>query len=259
MCANSEQQFQQSYQQAAGDSLRACLVDGDAGQLASERQRRRRSLIASVLVQIAALGAIILVPLLSKTERIAFAKVMPMPPYHSPASPDRVQQHAHPPSRTPRFSFCLTCAPTITRTTRTIIDTVPGDEPVLGATGGPAAICLDCQGLTGKTIPPPIAPRDVAPRIVHVTRIDPAMLIHRVEPIFPTLARQTGRAGHVELQAIIGTDGAVRSLQFLGGDALFYQSALEAVRQWRYKPTILNGVPVEVDTHITVIYSLNHN
>jgi protein TonB len=95
--------------------------------------------------------------------------------------------------------------------------------------------------------------------ILHVTQIEPAMLIHRVEPIFPTLARQTGRAGHVELQAIIGTEGSVRSLQFLSGDALFYQSALEAVRQWRYKPTVLNGVPVEVDTHITVIYSLNHN
>jgi protein TonB len=83
------------------------------------------------------------------------------------------------------------------------------------------------------------------------------MLIHRVEPVFPTLARQTGREGRVELHALIGTDGAVRSLQFLEGDAMFYQSALDAVRQWRYKPTFLNGRPVEVDTHITVIYKLD--
>jgi TonB family protein len=83
------------------------------------------------------------------------------------------------------------------------------------------------------------------------------MLIHRVEPTFPTLPRQTGREGRVELHALIGTDGAVRALQVLAGDAMFYNSALDAVRQWRYKPTFLNGRPVEVDTHITVIYKLN--
>jgi protein TonB len=92
---------------------------------------------------------------------------------------------------------------------------------------------------------------------VHVTHIDPALLIHRIEPIFPTLARQTGREGRVELHALIGTDGTVRSLQVLEGDPRFYQSALDAVSQWRYKPTFLNGHPVEVDTHITVIYKLN--
>jgi TonB family protein len=83
------------------------------------------------------------------------------------------------------------------------------------------------------------------------------MLIHRVEPIYPTLPRQTGREGHVELHALIGTDGAVRSLQALEGDPMFYDSALGAVRQWRYKPTLLNGRAVEVDTHITIIYKLN--
>ena len=81
--------------------------------------------------------------------------------------------------------------------------------------------------------------------------------LRRVDPIYPTLPRQTGRAGHVELRAIIATDGSIRSLQCVAGDPLFYQSALEAVRQWRYKPTFLNGVAVEVDTHITVIYKFN--
>ncbi len=83
------------------------------------------------------------------------------------------------------------------------------------------------------------------------------MLIHRVEPIFPTLPRQMGREGRVELHAIIAADGSVSSLQFLNGDELFYPSARDAVSKWRYKPTILNGVPVEVDTRITVIYRLN--
>jgi protein TonB len=60
----------------------------------------------------------------------------------------------------------------------------------------------------------------------------------------------------VELHAIIGTDGSIQALQVISGDPLFYQSALDAVRQWRYTPTLLNDQAVEVDTQITVIYSL---
>ena len=60
----------------------------------------------------------------------------------------------------------------------------------------------------------------------------------------------------MELRAIIATDGTIQSLQVVSGDALFLQSALDAVRQWRYHPTILNGQPVEIETYITVIYTL---
>lgn len=84
------------------------------------------------------------------------------------------------------------------------------------------------------------------------------MLIHRVEPVYPVLAKQTHREGRVELRAIIGTDGTIRSLQIVSGDPLFLMSAKEAVEQWRYKPTVLNGQPVEIDTYITVIYSMPH-
>lgn len=110
-----------------------------------------------------------------------------------------------------------------------------------------------------RVLPPPNTERQVArPRVVQVTQLDPAMLIHRVEPVYPALARQTRRDGHVELRAIIGTDGTIRSLQIVVSDPLFDRSALEAVGQWRYKPTILNGQPVEIDTYITVIYSTQH-
>ena len=60
----------------------------------------------------------------------------------------------------------------------------------------------------------------------------------------------------MELHAIIATDGTIQLLQAVGGDLLFFSSALDAVRQWRYRPTILNGQPVEVETTITVIYHL---
>jgi len=92
-----------------------------------------------------------------------------------------------------------------------------------------------------------------------MTRLEPAMLIHRVEPIYPTLMKQIRREGRVELRAIIATDGSIESLQVVAGDAGFYQSALDAVRQWRYRPTVLNGQPVEIDTFITVIYTMQHD
>ena len=85
-----------------------------------------------------------------------------------------------------------------------------------------------------------------------------AQLIRRVEPIYPALAKQIQHEGRVELRAIISTAGTIESLEVLSGDPLFIQSALAAVREWRYRPTILNGRPIEVDTHITVIYTLNH-
>ena len=84
------------------------------------------------------------------------------------------------------------------------------------------------------------------------------MLLHRVEPLYPPLARQIHREGQVELHAIISTDGTIRSLQIVSGDPLFLQSVLDAVGQWRYRATVLNGQPVEIDTYITVIYTLQH-
>jgi len=84
------------------------------------------------------------------------------------------------------------------------------------------------------------------------------MLIRRVEPVYPPLARQTHREGQVVLRAIISTDGSIQSLQVVSGDPLFLRSAQDAVTQWHYRPTILNGQPVEIDTYITVIYTLQH-
>jgi protein TonB len=87
--------------------------------------------------------------------------------------------------------------------------------------------------------------------------IDPALVTYRVEPAFPALAKQIRKSGKVELHAVIAMDGTIQSLEVVSGDPMFVQSALDAVRQWRYTPTKLNGQPVEVDTFITVVYTLN--
>ena len=84
-----------------------------------------------------------------------------------------------------------------------------------------------------------------------------AMLLHRVEPSYPTLAKQLRRQGQVHIRAVISVDGNIESLQVLDGDPLLVKSAMDAVSQWRYQPTKLNGQPVEVETIITVVYTLN--
>jgi protein TonB len=85
-----------------------------------------------------------------------------------------------------------------------------------------------------------------------------AQLISRVEPRYPALALQTKTEGVVRLRAIISRDGRITALDILSGHPLLVKAALEAVSQWRYRPTMLNGEPVEVETSITVIFQLRN-
>jgi len=81
-------------------------------------------------------------------------------------------------------------------------------------------------------------------------------LIHDVKPQYPPQARQARIEGTVVLLAVIGKDGSVRDVQVKSGSPLLAQAAIEAVKQWRYKPYLLNGQPVEVDTQITINFTL---
>ena len=87
--------------------------------------------------------------------------------------------------------------------------------------------------------------------------VQQAMLVRRVEPVYPRLAVQIRHSGQVRLHALIAVDGTIASLEVMDGDPLLVRSALDAVGQWRYRPTLLNGSPVEVETVITVVYTLS--
>jgi periplasmic protein TonB len=104
--------------------------------------------------------------------------------------------------------------------------------------------------------PPPPKPKQTGPLRVG-GNVQAARLVNKVTPIYPPLARQTRISGIVRLHAIISKDGAIKELEVVSGHPLLQQAALDAVRQWRYQPTLLNGDPVEVDTTIDVIFSLN--
>ncbi len=84
-------------------------------------------------------------------------------------------------------------------------------------------------------------------------------MVHKVVPTYPPLARTARIQGAVILQAMIGKSGTIENLRLLSGHPMLAPAAIEAVRQWRYRPYILNGEPVEVETQITVNFSLAGN
>ena len=83
------------------------------------------------------------------------------------------------------------------------------------------------------------------------------LLIQRTEPTYPTLARAARVQGDVILSAVIDTNGQIQNLQLVSGHPMLVPAAIAAVKQWRYKPYLLNGQPVEVETTITVIFTLS--
>jgi protein TonB len=82
-------------------------------------------------------------------------------------------------------------------------------------------------------------------------------ILVKTTPVYPPIAKAAHVGGTVVLHAIIGKDGSIQQLQAVSGPDMLKGAALDAVRQWRYKPYLLNGDPTEVDTTITVNFNLN--
>jgi protein TonB len=101
------------------------------------------------------------------------------------------------------------------------------------------------------------APAPVIPRVRAGGVVRLAEPIYRPEPQYPPLARQARVSGIVQLEGVIGIDGRLKELRIVSGHPLLAHAALQAVSQWIYKPTTLNGDPVEVIAPITVTFRLN--
>ena len=95
------------------------------------------------------------------------------------------------------------------------------------------------------------------PRIAVGGRVQDALIIHKVIPVYPPLARQARLSGSVRFTAIIARDGTIQNLTLVSGNPMLVTAAMDAVRQWRYRPTLLNGDPIEVIAPIEVIFILN--
>ncbi len=242
-------------------SLQGCFVEGTPEQRARQRSIRRRALFISIATQAAILTAIILVPLFGKPERIALASAVPIPPYYPNRAPAPPETPARPNTPHPRISTDNTIYQPPVIPGRIDMRPEPASPEPPGFPSGPVSTtpCAACLPIVDTRAPE--RPADLNPPPPHrvvMTHLESAMLIRRVEPVYPPLARQIHKEGQVELRAIIATDGTIQSLQVVSGDALFLNSAKDAVTQWRYRPTVLNGQPVEIETYITVIYTLQH-
>jgi len=223
----------------------------------------------SFCVQVLLLGVLILVPLIY-TEAIDLKQfsstllVAPPPPPPPPPPPT-----AQPIARVRPIARIMQAgkmmAPTVIpkQVAKIIEEDIPdtGGVGVIGGVpggipGGQAGGVLGgiIGGVTGSHLPPP---PPTPKRIVVGGNVQQARLVSQPRPVYPPLAKQTGLQGTVVLRALIGTDGAVREVQLVSGPYLLAQAAMDAVLQWRYQPTLLNGQPMEVETRITVIFMLN--
>ncbi len=104
----------------------------------------------------------------------------------------------------------------------------------------------------------PVANAVLAPsKPMQLSHMDPGMLITRIEPRYPETARRARIQGKVVLSALIGKDGGIFRLGSVTGHPWLVAAAVDAVRQWRYRPTMLNGQPVEVETQVEVVFTLH--
>jgi protein TonB len=130
-----------------------------------------------------------------------------------------------------------------------VVGGVPGGIPG-GQMGGVIG------GIISST--PVAVPKVATPQRVRVSQgVTQGLLIRKVQPNYPPLARQARIQGSVLLQAEISKDGTIENLHLISGHPMLAPAAIEAVKQWRYKPYILNGEPVEVETQITVNFTLS--
>lgn len=132
----------------------------------------------------------------------------------------------------------------------------PAAAPVVEAEPTPPPLSAVRNPLEGVAPPPVPLPKPVPAARQRVSQgVSAGNPIHRVAPVYPALARRANIEGTVVLQAVIAADGSVSDVKALSGHPMLTKAALDAVKQWRYKPYTINGEPVEVDTTITIRFN----
>jgi protein TonB len=236
------------------------------------------TVVVSFLVQMVGLTAAIIIPLLftdalPKTQLTSFLVAPPPPPPPPPppaASAPKIvkviprqfdagklmQPKAIPKEITMIKEEELPAASGV----QGVVGGVPGGVPG-GVAGGVIGGIIGSVPTAAPPPPPPPkveAPKPVTPQRIRVGgNVQAAMAIRAPKPSYPPLAKQARIQGVVRLNAVIGKDGTIQNLTAASGHPLLVPAALEAVRQWLYKPTLLNGEPVEVVTVIDVNFTLS--
>lgn len=234
--------------------------------------RRKATLLASFLLQSAALLAMVMLPMVFVNDlpAVVLAAAFELSPPPSPPPPvtpipeaqARIIQEFHqgpllqPHSIPDQVAMIVEEVPPAYAPASGIgVPVMPG-----GIGGGLSAAIRNALSAVPRPAPPPAQPAPPEPNQVqrlHVGgKVQPPMLLRKVNPVYPQLARQARISGEVRIEAIIGVDGSVHDVRAVSGHPLLAPAAQEAVRQWVYRPPTLNGEPIEVVIVVTVSFRL---
>jgi len=230
------------------------------------KTKRLRTSVFSFLLQFLLLGILVLIPLiytdaLPKTQLMTFLVAPPPPPPPPPppaAAPVRVVKQIQSdlingqlrtPTKIPEKVQMIKEEEAPPTMGAGVMGGVPGGVPG-GQMGGVIG------GIISST--PVAVPKVATPQRVRVSQgVSTGLLIRKVQPNYPPLARQARIQGTVVLQAEISKEGTIQNLQLISGHPMLAPAAIEAVKQWRYKPYLLNGEPVAVETQVVVNFTLS--
>ena len=232
--------------------------------------------VISFGIQVALIGVLVLIPLLY-TDTLPKQQLMgylvapppPPPPPPPPAAAAEVPKAIVKPHVTEIDNGQLKAPTKIPEKIAMIKEDEPPPPTSTGVVGGVVGGVPGGQaggvvgGVLGSIVTqaPVAVPKEVVPppppqRVKVSAGVTAGLLMTKVQPSYPPLAKQARIQGTVVLQAVIGKDGSIQNLRAVSGHPMLIQSAIDAVRQWRYKPYFLNGEPVEVDTQVTVNFTL---
>ncbi len=249
--------------------LQACLV-GQAGAAYSSQPGRWKALLASLTLQTVLVAAALLVPLLVGGDSPVFKASRPMlMPAGEPGGTPEVKSSGAPRSaaaadpRKLKLESILRQPPAIPRGVTEFADASPGEAPSLSGVSTPWGVS---HGVGTSSVLPagpvlliaePEPPPPSEPEIIRLSSMERGALLERVEPVYPHIAKQMGLEGTVVLRVRIGSDGRVREVEVERGHPILARAAWAAVLAWRFRPTILNGQPVEVETRVVVNFQLH--
>ncbi len=226
------------------------------------RTRSRRWMIATFALNGSVLAALILIPLIypeALPGRLTSILLTAPPPPPAAPTPPRRQEATRAFHGAPQYADLRLTAPTQIPPTITRVEgpeTMPGDKPLTmdsGQSGVPGGSPF------GHSTEPAVrlAPKPSGP--IQVSKgVAEGLLIQKILPVYPPIARAARVEGTVVLAAVISKNGVIENLRVVSGNPMLQQAALAAVEQWRYRPYMLNGDPVAVETTVNVIFSLGH-
>jgi len=229
--------------------------------LPSAPGKKAGALAVSLAAQTFAVGTLLLIPLLY-TDRLPFAQLqlptfLPPTPAPEPLKPQAVSRLR----RVPRIWNPL-ASPTRIPPLNTQPDIIDDAPAPLGSIDTSVFVPPTIGTIISRVIPPPPPPPHVdavepSKPITVTSEVQAAKLIRKVIPIYPRLAIIARISGTVRLTGIIGKDGLIQQLQVIDGPPMLVQAAVDAVRQWVYRPTLLSNKPVEVIAPINVNFTLS--